>query len=93
MQAIKCKFHPGKIVATPAAMKKLDPDYAMAALTQHLQGKWGTVDRHDWQANEDALANGGRVLSVYPLQDEAGDFWIITEYDRSVTTILLPSDY
>lgn len=90
---IKCKFHPGKLAATPTVLAKLDPDYAMAALAQHLQGKWGMVDRHDWQINEDSLANGGRLLSVFPLPDEEDNFWIITEADRSVTTILLPSDY
>ena len=92
-KTIQAKFHPGALVATPAVIRKVDVDYALAALSQHLQGKWGTVDRHDWKANDDALINGGRLLSVYPLPNEAGDFWIITEHDRSVTTILLPSDY
>ena len=90
---IDIKFEPGAVAATPAAMHKIDPNYALAALTQHLQGKWGTCDPQDWKANDEALKNGGRLLSVYPLPNEAGDFWIITEHDRSVTTILLPSDY
>lgn len=90
---LEAKFHPGRLAATPAVMKKVGPDYAMAALVQHLQGKWGLVDAHDAQVNEDALAHGGRLMSVYPLPDEEADFWIITEADRSVTTMLLPSDY
>ena len=90
---IHAKFTPGKVVATPAVMNKVDAEFAFAALTQHLQGKWGTVDRHDWQANDDALKNGERLMSVYPLPNDPGDFWIITEADRSVTTFLLPSDY
>jgi hypothetical protein len=92
---IEAKFHPGKLAATPAAIKKIDPDYAVAALTQHLQGKWGTVDRHDWQVNEDALKHGGRVMSVYPLPNDPSDFWIITEGEGKdkITTFLLPSDY
>jgi hypothetical protein len=93
MQAILAKFHPGKVAATPAAMKKVGPDYAFGALCQHLQGKWGVCDPQDWDANEEALKYGGRLLSVYPLPDESDNFWIITEADRSVTTILLPSDY
>jgi hypothetical protein len=90
---IEAKFHPGKVAATPTAMKKIDPDYALAALTQHLQGLWGICDQEDWKANDEALKYGGRLLSVYPLPNESDNFWIITEADRSVTTILLPSDY
>jgi hypothetical protein len=90
---IEAKFHPGKLAATPAVMKKVDGDYALAALTQHLQGQWGVCDPQDWKANDEALKHGGRLLSVYPLPDESDNFWIITEADRSVTTILLPSDY
>lgn len=90
---LNAKFRPGTLVATPALVKKVGPDYAMAALVQHLQGKWGLVDKEDWDGNEECLRTGGRLLSVYPLPNEAGDFWIITEADRSVTTMLLPSDY
>ena len=90
---LKPKFTPGNLAATTTVMKKVGPDYAMAALVQHLQGKWGLVDAEDAATNDWALKHGGRLLSVFPLPDEAGDFWIITEADRSVTTILLPSDY
>jgi hypothetical protein len=90
---ILAKFRPGKLVATPAVMRKVDPDYAMASLVQHLQAKWGLCDPEDWKANDEALKHGGRLLSVYPLPNEPEVFWIITEHDRSVTTILLPSDY
>jgi hypothetical protein len=93
MKTIEAKFHPGKLAATPAVMKQVDGDYAMAALAQHVQGKWGIVDQDNWKANDEALKHGGRLLSMYPLPDDAGDFWILTEADRSVTTILLPSDY
>jgi hypothetical protein len=87
------KFKPGMLAITPACARKVDPDYAMAALVQHLQGKWGLVDADDEATNNFALENGGRLLSVYPLPDEPNDFWIITEADRSATTILLPEDY
>ena len=93
LKLLNAKFHPGKLVATPAVMKKVDPDYAMAALVQHLQGKWGLVDVEDAATNDRALEVGARVVSAYPLPDEAGDFWIITEGDRSYTTMMLPSDY
>ena len=93
MLALKPKFSPGNLAATAAAMKKIEPDYAMAALCQHLEGNWGLCDDEDWHTNNEALKHGGRIFSSYPLPDEAGSFWIITEADRSVTTILLPSDY
>ena len=92
-KTIEAKFLPGDIAISPAAIAKTTPDYVVAALALHLQGKWGTVDPEDWDANDRAVREGGRVLSVYPLEDEAGSFWIITEADRSLTTVLLPSDY
>jgi hypothetical protein len=88
------KFHPGILVATPAVLKKIKrSDYITAALVEHLQGHWGIVDPEDWDANDRALKEGGRLLSVYPCPDSEESFWILTEADRSVTTILLPSDY
>ncbi len=55
-------------------------------------GDWGEVCVEDWDANELALQNGTRLLSTYT--STAGiKFWIITEWDRSITTILLPEDY
>jgi hypothetical protein len=89
----KAKFHPGKVVATAGFMDKVDPEYAFAALGRHLIGDWGLCDREDWKSNEEALQHDLRLLSVYPLPDEAGNFWIITEADRSVTTMLLPKEY
>ena len=93
MKTIEAKFDPGKLVATATAIKKIDPDYALAALAQHVQAHWGIVDQDDWKANDEALKHGGRLLSVYPCPNSSEVFWIITEHDRSVTTILLPSDY
>ena len=89
----RIRFNPGTIVATPAAIDRMSRNYMVAALRMHLCGNWGTVDADDKAANDRALRDGGRLLSAYPLPDEAGDFWVLTESDRSVTTILLPSDY
>jgi len=87
------KFDPGNVYATPAVVTALSEDYALSCLTLHITGQWGTVDDQDKAANDRALVNGGRVLSVYPLENAPGDFWIITEADRSSTTMLLPSEY
>jgi len=63
----------------------------LAALGRHVRGDWGDVDAEDRAANDRALREGTRVLSSY----RAGGvkFWVITEADRSATTVLLPSEY
>jgi hypothetical protein len=82
----------GQTVATPAALRVLTrPDIA-AALRRHAAGDWGDVDAHDRTANDDALRTGERLLSVYRAANGTA-FWVITEADRSVTTVLLPDDY
>lgn len=99
------KFPLGNICATPGAIEALrsnvQQDEAIqiraAVLTyelvqRHVMGDWGEIDAEDAQANEDALRDGCRVLSAYKLQDGTR-LWIITEGDRSVTTILLPEEY
>jgi hypothetical protein len=60
-------------------------------LRRHVRGDWGDLDLADKAANETALKHGGRILSAYDTQ--GGRLWIITEADRSVTTILLPEEY
>ena len=90
--AAEWKFNPGRIVATRAAVQVLLPADMFSALARHLSGDWGDVDDEDWQANDTALAEGTRLLSAYR-SSRVEKFWIITESDRSLTTILLPSDY
>ena len=59
---------------------------------RHVRGDWGDVDREDWEANEASLREGLHLFSVY--HDRNGvKFWVITEADRSATTVLLPEDY
>jgi len=82
----------GTIVMTANAKANVDHDDVFRALTRHASGDWGEVCVEDWDANELALKNGTRLLSTYT--STAGiKFWIITEWDRSYTTILLPEDY
>lgn len=82
----------GQIVGTSSALKTLDPESIRVALGRHVRGDWGDLDAHDRAANEAALRNGDRLLSVY--SDSKGTrFYVITEWDRSVTTVLLPEDY
>jgi hypothetical protein len=83
----------GKVVATPGALKLLSEagEDAFGYLARHATGDWGELCEYDRSQNEIALREGHRVLSAYPVGE--GKIWIITEADRSVTTILLPEDY
>ena len=88
------KFDLGKIVATPGALAALEASGQSPAffLDQHIQGNWGEVGAEDKRANDDALISGERLLSAYKtLKGER--LWIITEADRSSTTILKPEEY
>ena len=86
------KFPLGEVVITESAMEVVSPSEAGRALSRHCRGDWGTVEMDDWVANDFALKSERRILSVYESCSEEV-FWIITESDRSVTTILLPSEY
>jgi hypothetical protein len=87
-------FPLGQVVATPGALDALNDagQGPSEFLRRHVTGDWGNLDEHDRQENELALKEGHRLFSAY--QTSKGvRIWIITEWDRSVTTILLPSDY
>ena len=85
-------FPLGRLVSTPAALAAIPPDEIQAALSRHLQGDWGECCPEDWEENDLSLKQGFRLFSVY--RSSAGTkFWIITEADRSATTVLLPADY
>lgn len=86
------KFRCGKLVSTPNALNHLSQDDILAGIARHQAGDWGDMDAEDRQANDQALIDGTRILSVYHAVNGT-KFWIITEADRSVTTILLPEDY
>jgi hypothetical protein len=82
----------GQIVATPNLLSKVSEEDQMIALNRHANCDWGEADEEDRRANDNALKHGGRILSVYTSK-EGVRFWIITEADRTITTILLPEDY
>ena len=64
----------------------------LVAMRRHHSGDWGDVDKHDLEENEKSLEQGFRLFSVYHSQSGV-KFWIITEADRSITTVLMPEDY
>ena len=83
----------GRVLATPGALKVLSDagEDPFGYLARHASGDWGELDAHDRRENERSLEHGWRVLSSYPVgQDRV---WVITEADRSITTILLPDEY
>ena len=88
----QAKFPLGRIVSTPNALDSVPNTEILSALERHASGDWGDLDEHDREANEQALIEGFRILSAY--RSKSGvKFWIITEHDRSATTVLLPEDY
>lgn len=92
MTGISVSFDLGPTVITPNAQATLDGDDVQTALTRHMHGDWGDCCPEDAKENDFALPRRLRLLSVY--HDRHGTkFWVITEADRSVTTVLMPDDY
>ena len=89
------KFNLGRVVATRGVYdwvaQNPDERHLFKLLDRHVQGDWGEVDDEDKQTNNEALELGNRLLSAYTLDGEK--LWIITEWDRSVTTVLFPLEY
>ncbi len=84
----------GATHATPGALAALEEACQTSAefLSRHEAGDWGEVGPEDWAENELSLREGFRILSAYTLKTGV-KIWIITEADRSITTILLPEEY
>ena len=83
----------GRVVATPGALKVLLEvgEDSLSYLARHTSGDWGDLDAYDHRENESSLKHGWRIVSSYPVGEKI--IWIITEADRSITTILLPEEY
>lgn len=85
-------FSLGQTVITRNALEILHPFDVQQSLERHARGDWGNLCAEDVSANESALLEGDRLFSTYHDRDQTA-FYIITESDRSVTTVLLPEDY
>jgi hypothetical protein len=88
------KFPLGQVVATPGVAEAFERSRQSPTifLRRHIKGDWGDLDGDDKEENEFSIQRGLRLLSAYTLKDGT-HIWIITEADRSVTTLLLPSEY
>ena len=87
----KRKFSLGQTVATRNAVETLSPEAIQKALQRHSACDWGDVCAEDKEANNQGLQDGDRLVSIY--HNGKTKFYVITEADRSVTTVLLPEDY
>jgi hypothetical protein len=90
----QARFQLGRMVATPGALEALQNagQDAIEFIYRHQRGDWGDLSEDDKRENEFSVDNELRVFSAYHLEDET-KIWIITESDRSATTVLLPSEY
>jgi hypothetical protein len=86
------KFLLGRVAATKNALKQIPIPEIFHALHRHERGDWGQLERDDWDANENSLKHGGRLVSRF-LSTANVRFWIITEWDHNRTTVLLPEDH
>ncbi len=86
-------FSLGQIVATPGCLELLEKHNKALSefLRRHVSGDYGVVDSENAKLNDEAVKEGSRILSAYEIGEDR--IWIITEWDRSVTTLLLPSEH
>lgn len=82
----------GEVYTTARVFKELRQEDVLIALQRHVFGDWGNLSEEDKRANDDALKYEERVLSSY-VSSDGKKFWIITEADRSSTTVLFPEEY
>jgi hypothetical protein len=85
-------FRLGKLVATPNALQHISHEDILLGIKRHQMADWGDLGEEDRSINDACLRDGGRLLSVYHSKTGV-KFYIITEADRSATTVLLPEDY
>jgi hypothetical protein len=89
----KALFEMGQIMVTPYALASLSrlERHPVQLLTRHVTGDWGDLPEEDVKENQFSLEHGYRLFSAYVIED--AKFYVITEWDRSVTTVLLPDEY
>jgi hypothetical protein len=88
-------FSLGRLVATPGALAALGKagQTPLEFLARHVRGDWGELSDEDRKENQFSLERGFRLLSSYRINAGDTKLWVITEADRSATTILLPEEY
>lgn len=92
MLALNARFSPGQLVATPAATAAAPRDMLFRFVERHLTGDWGDASENDARANEYAVRHELRIISIY-LTPSGERIMVLTEADRSATTILMANEY
>ena len=92
------KFELGQTVVTRGIDELMKNDsqfksFVYASLNRYAKCDWGDTCKEDKRTNDEAIKNGERILAVYKQPDTKNVIWIITEWDRSATTILFPEEY
>lgn len=87
------RFPLGQLVITPGALERLTAREIQLALNRHASGDWGELPEEDVEENRRSLEHGHRLFSAYESDDRKTRFYVITEADRSATTLLLPEEY
>jgi hypothetical protein len=94
---VKAKFLLGRVMATNGVAAEMSDDpafkaFVMKSVARHSMADWGELDAHDKKVNSDGLKHGERLMSSYTFRVST-KLWVITEWDRSVTTCLFPDEY
>ena len=92
MQYRPIRFPTGEVRATTAALANISMEKLIHLVNRHIRGDWGDTCEEDREQNDISVVEGKRILAVYKYNDDT-TIWIITEWDRSVTTILFPHEY
>ena len=85
-------FALGQLVSTPSIPETFTPEETAKCLARHQSGDWGDTCSADKRLNDLAVKDGGRLISSYKFED-GRKLWVITEHDRSVTTLTKPEEY
>lgn len=88
-------FELGQTVVTPGALEVIKAHCVeiTALIKRHATGDWSEMAKEDQNENKRAIKQGSRIFSSYKIGSDNAKIWIITEADRSATTILLPDEY
>ena len=92
LHRVAIKFDIGRAVATHGVIERVNESDLFDSFLRHIGGDWGELCDQDRQANDLACQVGARITSRYSDRNHTW-FWIITEADRSATTLLLPNEY
>ena len=87
------RFDLGQLFMTKGVAENCNYEDLFECVKRHSDCDWGNLDEEDKMLNDMAVENGGRILSSYEIGENKVKIWIITEADRSCTTILLPEEY